>query len=102
MLDAFKKMGTGGGKGSKEQVDELQALIGTAREERSALSTMLTQVQLHSARLAQAGKTLQQVDEKATQAAARMGEVGERLAHPDRPLPYVRMVRGRHVVEHQG
>lgn len=30
-----------------------------------------------------------------------LGEVGERLAHPDRPLPYVRMVRGRHVVEHR-
>ena len=30
-----------------------------------------------------------------------LGEVAERLAHPARPLPYVRMVRGRHVVEHQ-
>ncbi|MDP3656981.1 MAG: NUDIX domain-containing protein [Brevundimonas sp.] len=30
-----------------------------------------------------------------------LGEVGERLARPHRPLPYVRMVRGRHVVEHQ-
>jgi len=30
-----------------------------------------------------------------------LGEVGERLAHPARPLPYVRMVRGRHVIEHQ-
>jgi len=30
-----------------------------------------------------------------------LGEVGERLAHPNRPLPYVRMVRGRHVIEHQ-
>ena len=30
-----------------------------------------------------------------------LSEVAERLAHPDRPLPYVRMVRGRHVVEHQ-
>lgn len=30
-----------------------------------------------------------------------LGEVAERLAHPNRPLPYVRMVRGRHVVEHQ-
>ncbi len=30
-----------------------------------------------------------------------LGEVGERLSHPDRPLPYVRMVRGRHVIEHQ-
>lgn len=30
-----------------------------------------------------------------------LGEVGECLAHPARPLPYVRMVRGRHVVEHR-
>jgi 8-oxo-dGTP pyrophosphatase MutT (NUDIX family) len=30
-----------------------------------------------------------------------LGEVAERLARPDRPLPYVRMVRGKHVVEHQ-
>ena len=28
-----------------------------------------------------------------------LGEVGERLATPDRPLPFVRMVRGKHVVE---
>lgn len=30
-----------------------------------------------------------------------LGEVAERLAHPKRPLPFVRMVRGQHVVEHQ-
>lgn len=30
-----------------------------------------------------------------------LGEVAGRLAHPNRPLPFVRMVRGRHVVEHQ-
>lgn len=28
-----------------------------------------------------------------------LGEVGERLTTPDRPLPFVRMVRRRHVVE---
>ncbi|WP_288757201.1 NUDIX domain-containing protein [uncultured Brevundimonas sp.] len=28
-----------------------------------------------------------------------LGELAERLDHPDRPLPFVRMVRGRHVVE---
>jgi 8-oxo-dGTP pyrophosphatase MutT (NUDIX family) len=28
-------------------------------------------------------------------------EVAERLSRPDRPLPFVRMVRGKHVVEHQ-
>ena len=30
-----------------------------------------------------------------------LGEVGVRLTHPDRPLAYVRMVRGLHVIEHQ-
>lgn len=28
-----------------------------------------------------------------------LGEIAERLQQPDRPLPFVRMVRGRHVVE---
>ncbi|WP_438850722.1 NUDIX hydrolase [Brevundimonas nasdae] len=30
-----------------------------------------------------------------------LGELAERLEHPDRPLPFVRMVRGQHVVEHR-
>ena len=30
-----------------------------------------------------------------------LGEVGARRVHRDRPLPYVRMVRGRQVIEHQ-
>lgn len=30
-----------------------------------------------------------------------MGEVAERLIHPNRPLPFVRMVRGQHRVDHQ-
>lgn len=30
-----------------------------------------------------------------------LGELAERLSNPDRPLPFVRMVRGRHVVEHR-
>jgi 8-oxo-dGTP pyrophosphatase MutT (NUDIX family) len=30
-----------------------------------------------------------------------LGEVAERLQNPDRPLPFVRMVGARHVVEHQ-
>ena len=29
-----------------------------------------------------------------------LGEVAERLTHPERPLPFVRMVRGRHLVSH--
>ncbi len=30
-----------------------------------------------------------------------LDEVADRLRYPGRPLPFVRMVRGRHVVEHQ-
>ena len=30
-----------------------------------------------------------------------LAEVAERLTAPDRPLPFVRMIRGRHVVEHR-
>jgi len=30
-----------------------------------------------------------------------LAEVAERMNQPNRPLPFVRMVRGRHVVEHQ-
>jgi 8-oxo-dGTP pyrophosphatase MutT (NUDIX family) len=30
-----------------------------------------------------------------------LAEVAERLLTPDRPLPFVRMIRGRHVIEHQ-
>lgn len=30
-----------------------------------------------------------------------LGEVSDRLTHPERPLPFVRMVRGKHVIEHQ-
>ena len=30
-----------------------------------------------------------------------LGEVAERLSAPDRPLPFVRMVRGRHLVDHR-
>ncbi len=30
-----------------------------------------------------------------------LAEVGERLTRPDRPLPFVRMVRGKHLIEHQ-
>jgi len=30
-----------------------------------------------------------------------LDEVAQRLARPDRPLPFVRMVKGRHLVEHQ-
>src|SRR5262245_52428392 len=74
MLDAFKKTGA-----TKVQSDELQQLIAASKEERAALSTMLTQVQLHSAKLASAAKSLQDVEEKAGKANTRLDEVTDKL-----------------------
>ena len=68
MLDAFKSLT--GGKTQKD-VDDLQALIATAREERSALSTMLGQVTTRGSGLAQVAKSLEQVDQKAGAAAGK-------------------------------
>jgi chromosome segregation ATPase len=79
MLEAFKKSG----KNGRNQAEELEVLIATCREERAALSTMLTQMQLQSTKLATAGKSLQDVDEKAGNAHARLDEVMERLAKAD-------------------
>ena len=42
MLDAFRNITSGKSKHVQKQTDELQLLITAAREERSALSTMLT------------------------------------------------------------
>ena len=83
MLEAFKKSG----KNGRNQAEELEALIATCREERAAVSTMLTQMQLQSTKLATAGKSLQEVDEKAGHAHALLDEVMERLAKAvDLPL----------------
>ena len=72
MLDSFKKMGGSGNKPGKQQAEELEALIATSREERAALSTMLTQIQIHSAKLSTAGKSLQEVEEHAAKANTRL------------------------------
>ena len=77
MLDAFKKTPV---KPVRQQADELEALIATSREERAALSTMLTQIQLHGTKLATTGKSLQEVEEKAGKAHLRLVEVSERLS----------------------
>ena len=75
MLDAFKK----GASTRQQQADELQSLIAASKEERAALSTMLTQVQLQSAKLASASKSLQEVEEKADKAHTRLDEVNDSL-----------------------
>jgi chromosome segregation ATPase len=76
MLEAFKKTQN---KPAQQQAAELQALIATSKEERAALSTMLTQIQLQASKLATAGKNLQDVEELVTKANARLDQVSQRL-----------------------
>jgi len=76
MLDAFKNI-TGGGKGKlvQKQADELELLIATAREERSAISAMLTALTTRSAKLTPLSKSLEQVTERATSGPTRLDEI---------------------------
>jgi uncharacterized coiled-coil DUF342 family protein len=81
MLDSLKTLGAG--KGQPSATAELQALIATAREERAALSEMLTQVSLRSTKLAQIGKSLDEVGKKATGATECVEAVTQRLTNLD-------------------
>ena len=76
MLDAFKKHGS---RPSPEQAGELDTLIVTSKEERAALSTMLTQLHLQAAKLAGAGQALQHVDERVAKAAGWLDRIAERM-----------------------
>src|SRR6202171_1475303 len=81
MLDSLKTLGAG--KGQPSATAELQALIATAREERAALSEMLPQVSLRSTKLAQIGKSLDEVEKKATGATECVEAVTQRLTNLD-------------------
>ena len=76
MLDAFKsKSGA-----TKLQSDELQTLIAASKEERAALSTMLTQVQLHSAKLASPpARRCRRSRRRPARRRHRLDEVNDRL-----------------------
>ena len=78
MLDSLKGL-AGTGKAQK-QVDDLQSLITAAKEERSALSAMLTQISMRSSKLSQMGKSLEQIEQKAVAATEKLDEVTRRLA----------------------
>ena len=78
MLDAFG-IGSGGKKAQKLAGDELQALINAAKDERSALAEMLTQVSVRSAKLTQTGKALEQVEKTASGTNSRIDELDRRL-----------------------
>jgi len=81
MLDAFKKRGAEDtGQSAKAQTAELQELIGQSREERAALSTMLTQVELHGSKLSTIGRSLQEVSERAGPATGKMDALAKQLS----------------------
>src|SRR6185295_3832688 len=83
MLDAFKNMTGGKGKLVQKQTDELETLIATAREERSAISAMLTSLTTRSAKLTPLSKQLEQVTERATSVTTRLDEIANRLTALD-------------------
>src|SRR5438552_10199185 len=83
MLDAFKNMTGGKGKLVQKQTDELELLIATAREERSAISAMLTALTTRSAKLTPLSKSLEQVTEMATSVTTRFDQIAERLSMLD-------------------
>ncbi len=67
----------GGNQGNKKhQTDELQTLVAQAREERAALSAMLTQMAGGTSKLAQTSKSLEQVGQKADAALKKVDELG--------------------------
>ena len=69
MLDAL----FGGNSVNKQQQqDELQALVNQAREERAALSAMLTQMADSTSKLAPTSKALDQVGQKAELALKKL------------------------------
>jgi chromosome segregation ATPase len=80
MLDGFI---SGKGKFAQKQTEELEQLIASAREERSAISAMLTALTTRSAKLVPLGKQLEQVTENATAVTTRLDDIGKRLSALD-------------------
>ncbi len=74
----------GGNSGNKkQQQEELQSLVNQAREERAALSAMLTQMAGGTAKLAQTSKALDQIGQKADLALMRLDDLGQKVTGYD-------------------
>ena len=75
MLDAL----FGSQSNKKQQQDELQTLIAQAKEERTMLSAMLTQMASGTSKLAQTSKALEQVGQRADAAQKRLDDLGQKV-----------------------
>ncbi len=78
MLGVFKK--TNASNLAREQTEELQALIDTAREERVSLNAMLTRIEVHGKELTRVNRSIQDVNDRATGAQATLGELMKRMS----------------------
>ena len=83
MLDALKNLGGNKGKAVDKQSAELGLLVAAAREERNALSAMLSALTTRSATLMPLSKSLEQVAEKATSVTARLDDLATRVGSLD-------------------
>src|SRR5437016_7895208 len=83
MLDAFKNMTGGTGKQAQKQTEELELLIASAKEERGALSAMLTALTARTAKLTPMTKSLEQVTDTAASITTRLDDIAARLATLD-------------------
>ena len=73
----------GSSANNKKQLDELQQLVSQARDERAALSAMLTQMAGGTSKLAQTSKALDQVSAKADGALKKLEDLGHKVASYD-------------------
>src|SRR6185436_5727719 len=83
MLDALKNLTGGKNKLVQKQTDELELMVASAREERAAISAMLTTLTTRSQKLAPLSQTLEQTTERVTGVTERLDDIAARLAQID-------------------
>ena len=79
MLDALKNLTGGKNKLVQKQTDELELLVASAREERAAISAMLTTLTTRSQKLTPLGKTLEQMTDRVMSVTERLDDIAARL-----------------------
>jgi hypothetical protein len=83
MFNAFKNMSGSKGKTIDKQASELELLIASAREERSAISAMLTALTTRSAKLTPLTQSMEQAVQLATTVTSRLDGIAGRLDQLD-------------------
>jgi chromosome segregation ATPase len=95
MLGALRDITGRKGKRARKQTDELELLIGAAREERGALGAMLTSLTNRSAKLTPLGRSLEQITEQATGITSRLDDITKRLGTLDARATHLEEVEQR-------